>query len=243
MILEVENAKAEELTDEGQCRVNVANAIDRSKTLPWWARLLYAVGRRAVIAWFRLVCRGNVQGASHLEKCLDDGFVLIANHVSYFDWLVLHFYLADQYGITITFLAKDSLFRHPFWGTFVHGLGCIRVSNDGTRIQDSRGFRAMRQARYICVFPEGTRSVTGALGKVHPGGVQIAARRGLQVLPVALEGFFEMWPRHRLLPRPHSCRIVFSTPFKLEKSVAADRAAATEITVRAMHRADSVRQW
>jgi 1-acyl-sn-glycerol-3-phosphate acyltransferase len=155
---------------------------------------------------------------------------MILNHESYLDWLVIHAWVWRHKGLRIHFLAKDSLFRHPVWSSLVQYGQSVRVSDDGNKILDRQGFKALRRASHIAVFPEGTRSSDGLLGPVHPGAVQLAARLGVPLLPVHLHGFYEAWPRHRRLPRPHPCRVVFRAPVSVPPSVVTDRDAAQAFT-------------
>jgi len=68
----------------------------------------------------------------------------------------------------------------------------------------------------VLVFPEGTRSRNGSLGRFKPGAAAIAARCGVPLLPVCVEGAHECWPRSRTLPRPGRAAVAFGEPIATE---------------------------
>ena len=61
----------------------------------------------------------------------------------------------------------------------------------------------------VLVFPEGSRSLDGQVGKLKPGFCALARRSGVQVMPVAIAGAFEAWPRSKRFPRPKVIQIQF----------------------------------
>lgn len=71
--------------------------------------------------YFRFVCRGHVENEEVIRSLKDNGFIIAANHVSYFDWIVLHIYFLIKHDIKITFFAKSKVLNHPLWGKLVTG--------------------------------------------------------------------------------------------------------------------------
>lgn len=140
---------------------------------------------------------------------LDRGFILVANHGSYLDWMVLHAIFRYRYGRHLVFFAKDRLFKHPLWGSLMTESGSIRVSDDGNAIMDRRGFHALQRRSLVAIFPEGTRSATSEVGRFHIGAAKLSARMTRPILPTTLVGFHKSWPRRRLFPIPTRCRIIF----------------------------------
>jgi 1-acyl-sn-glycerol-3-phosphate acyltransferase len=59
------------------------------------------------------------------------------------------------------------------------------------------------------MYPEGTRTRDGRLGEFKSGFALLARRAGVPIVPVAIVGAFECWPRTRLLPRPGRIRLEF----------------------------------
>jgi 1-acyl-sn-glycerol-3-phosphate acyltransferase len=61
----------------------------------------------------------------------------------------------------------------------------------------------------VIIFPEGSRTHDGRLGEFKSGFALIAKKAGVPIVPVAIVGGFECWPRTRLFPRPGRIRLEF----------------------------------
>jgi 1-acyl-sn-glycerol-3-phosphate acyltransferase len=199
-----------------------------------WHNAWYRLVMRLALRWFYGPCRGRIVSDVPVDRLVEGGFVLVANHVSYLDWMVLHALFFYQYREKLVFLAKDRLFSHPLWGPLMTEGGAVRVSNDGSSVLDCDGFRDLRDAKLVAVFPEGKRSPDGRPGKGHSGAVRLAARAGKPIVPVALLGFFETWPPHRRLPRPARCEIRIGAARSISSELATDHAGAAAETRRIM---------
>jgi len=106
----------------------------------WWHLLCTKAVVKSSLLWFSGPCRGRVTGEQYIQGAVDRGCVLVANHASYLDWLVLYGIFRKQYGTELVFLAKDLLFRHRLWGPLLTAAGAIRVSDQGDAILDNSRF-------------------------------------------------------------------------------------------------------
>lgn len=162
--------------------------------------------------FFVVLCRGRIRYTEQLKGLLkQNSFIIAANHGSYLDWLVLWFLFKYRYGITITFLAKEKLFEHAFWGRIMRYAKCVRVNNEGTKIFDEGEKERLKNA-YIGIFPEGKRSRNGELQPFKSGVLQFAKRFNKPILPIGLKGFYDAWPNHQKLPRIKRMSIHFGHP-------------------------------
>lgn len=197
---------------------------DADAALPPWRRRLerlwVGLVARCGLFYFERFAQGRIEGEAHLQTVLDRGCVLALNHVSYLDWIVVWAYFRYRVGRDITFIGKDSLFRGGWSGPLMRQTGVVRVSDDGDRFLDKAGYRRLRRAPVIGIFPEGTRSPDGRLQPAKSGVIKLALRLDRPILPVALDGFYDAWPRGALLPRwrPAPCRIAFGEPLVLEEA-------------------------
>ena len=76
--------------------------------------------------------------------------------------------------------------------------------------------RLLRSGRPLLMFPEGTRTRDGSLGRFSPGVGALAVRVGAPVLPACIEGAFRCWPRTRALPVPARTAVAFGEPIRPE---------------------------
>jgi 1-acyl-sn-glycerol-3-phosphate acyltransferase len=196
-------------------RLPVASAVGllrrrQGEPLGGWWRLVYGGLNPPVSLLFRLRYRNvaNLPAAGPV--------ILAANHVSHADPVLLAKFVLDV-GRVPRFLAKDTLFRGRFAGTFMHGMGHIPVVRDSVDAQQALApaIAALAAGRVIMMYPEGT--VTR-----DPAGWPMAARLGTArlalaypdapVIPVAQWGVQDSIDLYRrkvkLFPRPRHTILV-----------------------------------
>jgi 1-acyl-sn-glycerol-3-phosphate acyltransferase len=164
---------------------------------------------RANLAALRVICgiRLEVTGREHLPP----GAALIAsNHQSAFDtmvWLTL--------VPRASYVLKLELLRIPLFGKLLTASGMIAVDREGGAAAVRRllreGDRAVREARQIVIFPEGTRSPAGAVLPLQPGVAALAARTGLPVIPVVTDSG-HCWGRRAFRKQPGCIRLAIHPP-------------------------------
>ncbi|MDD5672554.1 MAG: lysophospholipid acyltransferase family protein [Chitinivibrionales bacterium] len=179
---------------------------------------------KAGYLFFRLLCKGKIIGSENVAACLPSGFVLVANHGSHLDSIVIWSYLHAKFGVDIIFFAKEKLFKNPLFGPCMRAASCVKVSNDSNAILDFKAYRNMVGRKFIGVFPEGSRTGNGAINAYKYGASEIADKLNLPILPVALSGFYKAWPRGRFLPRPKKCELVFLPPVRAKGPGSLDQA-------------------
>ena len=157
---------------------------------------------RCARAWSRLILatsgvRVQVAGLERLDP--QRSYVFAANHQSIFDIPIV--FLALPYQLRI--VAKDSLGRIPFMGWHLHRAGHLLVDrkNPGPDIVRKMA-RLVREGSSLIVFPEGTRSLDGTLGRFKKGSFLVALGAKLPVVPVTIEGSRQVMQKGRLMVRP-----------------------------------------
>ena len=125
--------------------------------------------------------------------------VIVANHLSMVDILVL-------YGLYRPFkwVSKESLFRVPFlgWNMVLNGYVPLRRgASESIRRMYARCRELLATGAPVLLFPEGTRSATGALQPFKDGAFRLAVQAGVPVIPVALRGTWDTLPKHGLVLR------------------------------------------
>jgi 1-acyl-sn-glycerol-3-phosphate acyltransferase len=68
----------------------------------------------------------------------------------------------------------------------------------------------------LVIFPEGGRTRDGRLQAFKPGAFRLALLHGAPIVPVTLSGAFQIWPAHRLLPRPGKLTVTYHAPIGVE---------------------------
>lgn len=142
-----------------------------------------------------------------------DGMLLVSNHQSFLDPVLVGMSMPRP----LHFLARQSLFRFPGFRELIRALGAHPLQRgrmDPAAIRTV--LRLLRGGRWLLVFPEGTRTRDGSLGRFRPGSAELAARAGVPVLPVCIQGADRAWPRHQPLPRPARVAVAYGEPIPPE---------------------------
>jgi 1-acyl-sn-glycerol-3-phosphate acyltransferase len=148
--------------------------------------------------------RWNVRGRENIP---DGGIVLCCNHISNWDPMLLGGGIERQ----VHFMAKEELFRIPVVSQLVTAFGTFPIKRgSGDRQAIRRAIELAKDNRVLGIFPEGTRSKTGELGKAMPGAALIALKSGAQVVPVYIKGPYKIF---------HSITITYGQPFDLNERV------------------------
>lgn len=145
--------------------------------------------------------RGTVRGELPYEP-----LILIPNHSSYLDWMMLDLLLRHEARRNAVFLAKEKVFETPLLASLSRHCGAIRV-DDAYRMKAvavaARVFTEPSEGGpppLVCIFPEGTRSRLGERLPASKGAAWLARKAGVRMAPVALMGFRRVWPPQRRLP-------------------------------------------
>jgi long-chain acyl-CoA synthetase len=166
------------------------------------------VAGKALYALFELffwifLWRWN-RGVIHGE--LPDGpLVLAPNHGSYLDWLLLDVIFRRELGRHMTFLAKQKVVRNPLFRMLAREREAIVFTGSSKTRAVGLAVRTLscdnaEANPAVCIFPEGTRSRTGEKHSVFCGAATLARKTHAKIVPVALCGFWEVWPPHKRLP-------------------------------------------
>lgn len=200
-----------------------------------------SVWRATVRSYLALAHRLEITGLEHLPK--EPPFVLVGNHSSHLDALCLGAALPGRLaGRSITLAAGD-----VFFGSFASSAFAATALNAMPiwRKHTSRDDLAFLRVRLeedglvFLLFPEGTRTRNGEMGRFRPGLGALVAGSSVPVVPCYLEGGFRCWPAKRKLPRPGKLRLRLGPALSFA-DIAADRAGwahvsdATERAVRAL---------
>jgi acyl carrier protein len=181
-------------------------ALQRSPRRRWRTVHRFARG------WLRaLGMPVQARGLQHLDG--GGAAVLVANHASYLDSVVLLAALREP----VTFVAKRELARVPLLHWILRRLGvCFIERFDLARSVRDAGRLAelLREGRRLLVFPEGTFRRPAGLLPFHLGAFLAAAQTGAPVLPLALCGTRRLFPDRAWLPRRAALQVHVEEPLR-----------------------------
>src|SRR6267143_615761 len=147
--------------------------------MPAAERLLYFFGRPLVRCFYRVTPLG-------LENLPDGGFLLVPNHISWVDALILQLACPRpiRYVIDHEYYHKPSL--HPI----LRAMGCIPISRRQSHAAVRLAAERLNEGEIVCVFPEGELERRGTLLRLQRGYEVIARNANAQVVPVWLD---QLW--------------------------------------------------
>jgi 1-acyl-sn-glycerol-3-phosphate acyltransferase len=154
---------------------------------PWMGRLWLRLAYGAAKLFFRLCCQVHIEGSEHIPS--QGGVVLVSNHISGFDTLLLPYSVLAAQGMQIIWApAKAELFRSRLLSSLLTPLGVFPVRRGQHDRQAMRRMIAHMRTEKMMLFPEGTRSRDGRLheGKRTVGKLIYTARP--VVIPAAIVG-------------------------------------------------------
>lgn len=200
---------------------------------PWqiqpWARLVRRAMRwRAYTRWVDRYCTSlTVSGQHHLES-LQGPCILIANHQSHMDTLVLFEAMPERTRRRLFFGAaqdrwyvkgRKKMVLQPWYQSLV--LGNFPIKRGGGSAALDYGRWLLSRGQRVCIFPEGTRATGESLGKFRAGVALMALEMGVPVVPVYLSGLKEMRPKgqREITPGPAGVEILAPVRFSQGTSV------------------------
>lgn len=146
----------------------------------FWAHFLFAV------AGIKVTVEGRENLPDHNRICF------ISNHQSYGDIPLIIGFLHRRIG----FIAKKELGRVPILSTCMKGLNCIFIDRGQLR-QAMRGIdegmAQIAKEKSMVIFPEGTRAKDGVMRSFKSGGILMALRHGITVVPVTIDGLYRCY--------------------------------------------------
>lgn len=168
--------------------------MNLSKTGPRRPTLLYRFVIAFVRNYFRIFYRHRIYGVEHV---VSGPAIIASNHTSFLDPPLL----SASVPAEVFFLARKTLFKGLF-GKFIYALNARPVSGEAG---DVRVFREIEEVLKgggkLILFPEGTRSASGELGKIKGGISIIVSHTDCVVIPAYLHGAWEIWGRNRKFPK------------------------------------------
>lgn len=152
--------------------------------------------------------RPEIVGLHHIP---DGHAVVVANHASYVDGLLLKAYLPYRFS----FVIKGEMRNIPVAHFLLRRSGSQFVERHETRAsaRDARKIvKAAKVGRSLAFFPEGTFRKEPGVGRFRPGAFVSAVSGGLPIVPIAISGTREMMPSGRNWPWPVRPRVEILPP-------------------------------
>lgn len=172
-------------------------------------KFIYGGGHFLSKVFFDLFFRGEVTGTEWIPQ--SGPFIVAANHASYLDPPAIGCRVSRE----MYYFARKTLFKPGLPAKLLHAVNTIPVDLESESDVSALKavFRLLKNGEGILLFPEGTRTHTGALQVPQAGVGMIACKSMAPVVPARVFGAYEAFGRHESHPRYHTpVDVAFAPP-------------------------------
>lgn len=149
--------------------------------------------------FFTLLFRFQSKGSSNIPN---EPFIIVANHQSFFDGLLVASSLKFKQMNRTFFYAKEKHLRNPLIKFFAKRNNIIIMDlNHNLKESIQKMAEVLKRRKNLIIFPEGTRTVDGSLGDFKKTFAILSSELNVPIVPVSIQGAYEVLPRGKILPK------------------------------------------
>jgi 1-acyl-sn-glycerol-3-phosphate acyltransferase len=161
-------------------------ALHENQQLRLLPQLIWVVGRLFVQNWYKI----KVTGQAHIPH--DKPFLIVANHESYLDPFLFGIFIPFE----TRFVTTADVFTTPIMRFLLKGIGTFPMRRHRQDLKSIRTMiRMVNKGEIVGIFPEGGRSIDGSPLPILTETLKLIQRCKVPILPVHLDGAYEIWPR------------------------------------------------
>lgn len=181
--------------------------------------------------WARslVVASGAEVRLTGMEKVPQEGAVLfVSNHQSNFDFAILMGLINKPKG----FVAKIELSKIPVVSPWMRNVGCVFMDRNDIRQSlkvMNEAVEIIKSGQSMVIFPEGTRSRSDKIAEFKKGGLRLAGKAGVPIVPVTLSGTYRVVEANKGIIKPVAVKVVISEPIYYETLSKEDKDRIHEI--------------
>ena len=195
----------------------------------WFANFFFFLLGRLLLLFWRGLFHLKVKGLENLPE--KGPYLLCSNHQSYIDPVVMGSVMPWRLFSMTFALGTSDIFGKGFMRRLARWIRVVVLDPDANLVPAMRaGAYGLRQGRILVLYPEGERSDTGTPRVFRKGAAILSIHEQAPIIPVAIEGFYDAWPRHQNWPKLSDLRLVFGKPIVPPPVSEASEATYEELT-------------
>jgi long-chain acyl-CoA synthetase len=188
------------------------SALAITKPRPLLDRLVFLVARLVRWSW-KVVSKIEVEGIENLPR--DGAYLLCSNHQSFLDPLILASVLPYRSLSNAFAVGTSEIFGSGFMRQVAKLMKTVVVDPDSNLIPAMRaGAYGLRHGMALVLYPEGERSIDGTPRIFKKGAAILSIHLQVPIVPVAIEGFYEAWPRQKSFQKFAHLKVKIGTPLQ-----------------------------
>jgi len=170
----------------------------------------------------------ELRGIEHLER--GESYAFVSNHASMLDIPVIVASIPFQ----LRFLTKKELFKIPIFGQAISAAGHIKIDRQNLQAAveslKKASIRLKKNHSSVLIFAEGTRSLNDEVGKFKKGGIILAIRMAIPIVPISISGSRKLAPKGGKAMKSGKIIITVGKPIPTEGFDISDRNALVQTT-------------
>jgi long-chain acyl-CoA synthetase len=171
----------------------------------------------------------KVTGLDKLPK--SGAYILSSNHQSYLDPLILASILPPDVFMRAFAVGTSDIFGKGFMRSLARSIKVMVLDPDANLVPAMRaGAFGLRQGMTLVLYPEGERSIDGTPRIFKKGAAILSIHLQVPIVPVAIEGFYQAWPRNQNFRGFAPLRMVIGDPISPPPESEASEAAYEKLT-------------
>ncbi len=180
----------------------------------WSPRRIYRWAHRLTYLFCKVMGHIETQGVENIPR--EGGVLLVSNHISLLDPVII----GSAANREVNFMARSNVFNVPLLGRLISVFNAYPVNRGKPDLGAlRRTISLLKTGHAALIFPEGTRSFDGKLGKAHDGACFIAHRANVPTIPVFHRGAEKMMPRGSKRIRRAKLSVTFGNPIDFSEIV------------------------
>ena len=175
----------------------------RSLASRLWYKFMRMIVQNIALVAFRI----RYSGQHNIPS--EGGALVVCNHQSHLDPPLVGMGSWRH----MNYLARDTLFRFAPFGWLIKSVNAFPIDREGIGLAGIKeSLRRLKRGELVLIFPEGTRTPDGQIKPLRPGFTSLAVRSGAAILPVAVEGAYQCWPKNQTFPHPGKIHVRYGRP-------------------------------
>ncbi|MDD5014204.1 MAG: lysophospholipid acyltransferase family protein [Atribacterota bacterium] len=175
--------------------------------------MLYIIIKSLSLIIFKLVFRLKIIGSENIPKT--GPFVIVANHSSLLDGFIV----VSSVKSKVTFMSAAYLFKIPFVGNILRGVGAIPVQGKGSDIKlIKEAMKVLRAGGVLGIFPEGRITNGEDDFSAKAGAAYLAVKADVPIIPMAIRGTNKVLPLGAKFPKLNKIEVKIGKPISCLKT-------------------------
>lgn len=176
--------------------------------------MLYIIIKNFSLIIFKLIFRLKIIGSENIPKT--GPFVIVANHSSLLDGFVL----VSSVKSKVTFMSAAYLFKMPFVGNVLRGVGAIPVQGKGSDIKlIKEAIKVLQAGGVLGIFPEGRITNEEDDFSAKAGAAYLAIKADVPIIPMAIKGANKVLPLGAKFPKLKKIEVKIGKPISCSKKI------------------------